>query len=180
MQIIAIGGKPGCGKTTLLKALLKTLEPGQPFTWGRLIKGRFYPNARLVILGVYDARPFSGTDRLSMAVVPEMICWLESESDPAIQTVVFEGDRLYTDAVLHVARKTRELITWELTAPDDVLHQRYTKRGSHQNGAWLKGRETKITRLREVYHAQLKQHETPDDTTRLVQELRGLIDDRHA
>ena len=100
MKVIAIGGEPGSGKSTLMKEILKHLE--------KYVYIKCYDSFKLVpyiqcgsvyILGKYDeGETFSGTDRMSMAVQPEAIKFLASLNKDSI--ILFEGDRLFTSSFL--------------------------------------------------------------------------------
>ena len=72
VKIIAIGGEPATGKTTLVKSILMRFKPLKKFKYG-LVQGLYNERLKLYIIGVYDGSIFSGTDKLSMAVQPDFI-----------------------------------------------------------------------------------------------------------
>ena len=94
--VIAIVGVPGTGKSTLMKEFLEIpraydeyWELSKPVD---LVEGQ--ENGDVFVMGKYEeGEVFSGTDRLSMAVQPKAIEYLQG--DPA-KFVLFEGDRLTT------------------------------------------------------------------------------------
>ena len=69
-KIVAVGGQPGTGKTTLFRKYMeskswKTVEPA------KLVSAMYNEELDLYILGKYqEGETFAGTDRLSMAVQP--------------------------------------------------------------------------------------------------------------
>jgi broad-specificity NMP kinase len=69
-KVIAVGGQPGTGKTTLFRKFIdnyewRTSEPK------KLLNALYCEEIDTYILGKYeDGETFAGTDRLSMAVQP--------------------------------------------------------------------------------------------------------------
>ena len=147
MKIIAVGGEPGSGKSTLMKEILSGLDKYVPL--------KCYDSFKLVpyiqcgsiyILGKYDeGEVFSGTDRMSMAVQPEAIKFLASLSPDSI--VLFEGDRLFTSSFLEHCVENYDTEILYLETDKSVRQERYKERGSEQNETWLQGRETKIANI---------------------------------
>ena len=98
------------------------------------------------ILGKYqEGETFAGTDRLSMAVQPEIHKWLETNNC----NILFEGDRIFNQSFLEFAMglPNTDLQIVMLNAPKSVLEQRYKDRGSDQSEQFLRGRETKYNNL---------------------------------
>ena len=91
-RILALGGKPATGKTTLLRDVINTYKPYIKFNFG-LVRGMYFSKHSLYIIGIYDKSVFSGTDKLSMAVQPDFIRFCSKITDGKI---LFEGDRLLT------------------------------------------------------------------------------------
>ena len=97
MKVIAIGGEPGAGKSTLMKEILNKFVWSKVYDSVKLVPYLQYGN--YYILGKYDeGETFSGTDRMSMAVQPEAIKFLASLDKDAV--VLFYGDRLFTSSFL--------------------------------------------------------------------------------
>jgi broad-specificity NMP kinase len=144
-KLIAVGGVPGTGKTTLFRAFMEGKE-FQPIEPAKLVSAMYNTERDLYILGKYEeGETFAGTDRLSMAVQPPMQEWIASHNC----NVLFEGDRIFNQSFLEFAMglPNTELVIVYLKAPKDLLEQRYKDRGSDQSEQFLRGRETKYSNL---------------------------------
>jgi broad-specificity NMP kinase len=144
-KLIAIGGSPGTGKTTLMRKFMegKTWIECTP---AKLVTAMYNEELDLYILGKYaEGETFAGTDRLSMAVQPEVQNWIQTHNC----NVLFEGDRIFNQSFLEFAMglENTDLQIVFLSAPKTVLEQRYQDRGSDQSEQFLKGRETKYSNL---------------------------------
>jgi len=144
-KLIAVGGQPGTGKTTLFRKFMEgkkwiECEPA------KLISAMYNEEMDLYILGKYqEGETFAGTDRLSMAVQPEVQKWIQRINS----NVLFEGDRIFNQSFLEFAMglDQTELQVVYLKAPKGILEQRYKDRGSDQSEQFLRGRETKYSNL---------------------------------
>jgi broad-specificity NMP kinase len=144
-KLIAVGGSPGTGKTTLFRKFMENkkwiqVEPA------KLISAMYNEELDLYILGKYEeGETFAGTDRLSMAVQPPMQEWIASHNC----NVLFEGDRIFNQSFLEYAMALphTDLQVVLLTAPKELLEQRYKDRGSEQSEQFLRGRETKYSKI---------------------------------
>ena len=144
-KIVAVGGSPGTGKTTLFRKFMegKTWEKVEP---KKMLPALYCKELDLYVLGKYEeGETFAGTDRLSMAVQPvaqEFVSECKSN-------ILFEGDRIFNQSFLEFAMGLPEveLDVIFLKAPKDILEQRYADRGSDQSETFLKGRETKYSNL---------------------------------
>ena len=146
MKVIAIGGEPGAGKSTLMKKILYTFKMQPIFDKVKLVPYHKSPDKEYYILGKYEeGEVFSGTDRMSMAVQPEAVKFLASLPNDAI--VLFEGDRLFTASFLEHCVENYETNIIYLSTDKSVRQERYKERGSNQNETWLQGRETKIANI---------------------------------
>jgi dephospho-CoA kinase len=144
MKVIAIGGNPGSGKSTLMKRVIEYYTPVKKYDEFKLVP--YLQNNKIYILGKYDeGEVFSGTDRMSMAVQPEAIKFLASL--PADSIVLYEGDRLFTASFLEDCAEKYELKIIHLSTSVEVREDRYKERGSNQNVTWLQGRESKINNI---------------------------------
>ena len=144
-KLIAIGGSPGTGKTTLMRKYMegKDFQAVEP---AKLVSAMYNTDRDLYILGKYEeGEVFAGTDRLSMAVQPAVQEWIKSHNC----NILFEGDRIFNQSFLEFAMSLpdTELQIVYLKAPKEVLEQRYKDRGSDQSETFLRGRETKYNNL---------------------------------
>ena len=144
-KLIAVGGSPGTGKTTLFRKFMegKTWERVEP---KKMLPALYCKELDLYILGKYeDGETFAGTDRLSMAVQPIAQEFVrETKSN-----ILFEGDRIFNQSFLEFAMELpdTDLQVVFLKVPKTTLVQRYIERGSDQSETFLKGRETKYNNL---------------------------------
>lgn len=142
-HIVCIGGVPGTGKTTLVRSILQTTGTWQTVRPTRLLHAMFHVEYETYVLGKYsDDDIFAGTDRLSMAVQPDVLPWVAGHTSH----VIFEGDRLFTLSLLHslASLPNTHIHIIVLDAPKSCLQNRYLQRGSNQSEKFLKGRHTKI------------------------------------
>ena len=144
-KIIAVGGQPGTGKTTLFRKYMEGKDwiVGEP---AKLVSASYNGDRDLYILGKYDeGETFAGTDRLSMAVQPNLQEWVKSNNC----NILFEGDRVFNQSFLEFCMElpNTELQVVYLAVPKPMLEQRYKDRGSDQSETFLKGRETKYSNL---------------------------------
>ena len=140
-----MGGQPGTGKTTLFRKFMegknwKNVEPA------KLVSAMYNEEMDLYILGKYqEGETFAGTDRLSMAVQPELQRWIQTHNS----NILFEGDRVFNQSFLEFAMglPDTDLQVVYLKTTKEVLEQRYKDRGSDQSEQFLRGRETKYSNL---------------------------------
>jgi broad-specificity NMP kinase len=144
-KIIAVGGQPGTGKTTLFRKYMEdkqwiSTEPA------KLVSASYNTERDLYILGKYeDGEVFAGTDRLSMAVQPPLQEWIKSHNC----NILFEGDRVFNQSFLEfcMGLPDTDLQIVYLKTPKNILEQRYKDRGSDQSEQFLRGRETKYSNI---------------------------------
>lgn len=144
-KLIAVGGSPGTGKTTLFRKFMEgkqwiQCEPA------KLVSAMYNVEMDLYILGKYeDGEVFAGTDRLSMAVQPSVQEWIKSNNC----NILFEGDRIFNQSFLEyaMALPNTDFQVIYLKVPKPMLEQRYKDRGSDQSETFLKGRETKYSNI---------------------------------
>jgi ribose 1,5-bisphosphokinase PhnN len=150
MRLIYLVGQPGAGKSTLMWALTDgwrdATDKGPGGLWLRWLwtptSGNELPDAA-EIGRRRDA--FSGTDALSMGVMPYAQAWIRATTVPL---VLAEGDRLasmkFFDAACNAGR---EVIVVHVATTDAVAIERRRDRGSSQSERWVRGRCTKVARL---------------------------------
>ena len=183
MKLIYLIGKPGTGKSTVMKKLLTTIGG-----WSRdkpidLLDTHVSGNLR--VLGKYeDSEVFSGTDRLSMAGAPKAIEWISTQPD---EVIIGEGDRLNNKAFFEKAKELGELHIIQLTVSDEERERRYKERGSEQSEKFIQTVTTKCKNIAEYFGDQQTlfgfeegnvitiTHETPEDTNEIVDKIIELI-----
>jgi broad-specificity NMP kinase len=144
-KLIAVGGQPGTGKTTLFRKFMEGKD-WMDVSPVKLVNASYNTERDLYILGKYEeGETFAGTDRLSMAVQPEMQKWIQTHNC----NILFEGDRIFNQSFLEFAMglPNTDLQVVYLKAPKEILEQRYKDRGSDQSEQFLRGRETKYSNL---------------------------------
>ncbi len=144
-KIIAVGGQPGTGKTTLFRKYMEG-KAWVETTPAKLVVANYNTERDLYILGKYEeGEVFAGTDRLSMAVQPPLQEWIASHNC----NILFEGDRVFNQSFLEfcMGLPNTDLLVVYLKAPKETLEQRYKDRGSDQSEQFLRGRETKYSNL---------------------------------
>lgn len=144
-KLVAVGGQPGTGKTTLFRKFMegKTWERVEP---KKMLPALYCKELDLYILGKYeDGETFAGTDRLSMAVQPIAQEFVTETTS----NILFEGDRIFNQSFLEfaMALPNTDLQVIYLKVPDAMLKERYAERGSDQSETFLKGRATKYSNL---------------------------------
>ncbi len=176
MKVIAIGGEPGSGKTTLMWKLIEKLKPEAKFNEFKLVP--YHQKDNVYVLGKYEeGETFAGTDRMSMSVQPEAIKFLATLPNDAI--VIYEGDRLFTSSFLEHCNEKYDLSIIYLRTTKNERNIRYAKRGSNQNETWLAGRESKVnnimTNMVLMFLTEKFDHMTPEDTTLIVDHITKQI-----
>jgi hypothetical protein len=156
VKIIAMGGEPATGKTTLMFRLISMADDWQTVKPEKLLDAMYSKKLNLYILGKYvnDGNVFQGTDRLSMAVQPDAEKFFsnlayESSADDHTVNVIFEGDRLFNGKLLD------KLSSWfpesfkvlVLTASHDTKEQRHVDRKDDQDDKFKNSRATKISNI---------------------------------
>lgn len=149
VDLVYLVGQPGAGKSTLMESLtarclrLSSTEAGRP-GFERFLDPVTY-DVCAIELG-RRRQNFSGTDALSMSVMPLALDWIATMVTPL---VLGEGDRLTSLKFLLAARDAGYVVTvpycW---VPDELAIKRRESRGSTQAQQWVAGRMTKIARVR--------------------------------
>ena len=98
MKVIGFIGVPACGKSTKMREIISTLGEGTIEKEG-MVYYHLFPETKSVVIGVYDEKTFSGTDRLNMAIAVKFRDWatekfLDGKHDD--WTMYWEGQRFST------------------------------------------------------------------------------------
>jgi len=156
VRVIAMGGEPATGKTTLMFRLISMADDWKICKPEKLLDAMYSEKLNLYILGKYadDGNVFQGTDRLSMAVQPDAEKFFvglayESNADNHNVNVIFEGDRLFNGKMLD---RLSELFPNDfkiliLTVKDSTLDQRHIDRKDDQDDKFKNSRKTKISNI---------------------------------
>jgi len=144
-KIIALGGEPATGKTTLMWRIIDSATDWQKIEPKKTLSAIRSESLDLTILGKYDrSEQFAGTDRLSMSVQPAATEFIKE----ATGNILFEGDRLFNrkfiDAIIS-CDCSFSLIYIE--ASRDELHNRHVDRKDTQTETFLKSRQTKYSNI---------------------------------
>ena len=176
MKVIAIGGEPGAGKSTLMKEIMKRYLFKEQFSQFKLVP--YHQADGVYVLGKYEeGETFSGTDRMSMAVQPEAIKFLASLDKDSV--VLFEGDRLFTSSFLEHCVDNYDTEILYLETDKTVRQERYKERGSNQNETWLQGRETKIANILSnmtlMFNTTKLKNNNKEDQQKIIEYIDGEI-----
>lgn len=155
-RIIAIGGEPASGKSTLMKRIIKQHMPLKTFAYG-LVRGLYSKDNDTYFIGIYDNSVFCGTDKLSMAVQPDFIKLLNIKSK---STFVFEGDRLFNQSLFD--KKQCKIFVLEVT--EETLKARHEKRQDNQTEQFKKAKRTKIQNIKNNNAVTILPNNTKEET----------------
>lgn len=146
MSVLLIGGRPGTGKSTLVSRFLNNKET-ETLQLAPLVKAVHLVEEDIYVLGTYEeGESFPGTDRLSMAVQPKATEWLKSNPD---KKVLLEGDRLFNlKFITSLEDSGIDFQVLVLEVSEQELVERYRRRGSNQSEKFLKGRKTKVEKIK--------------------------------
>ena len=186
IDVVGLGGEPASGKSTLATILIDSFEgPQEDFDHG-LVKGHYFPEEKVVVLGLYDGEnDFNGTDRLSMAVMPEAQDFLDEAQDlfgEESLTIFFEGDRLFSNKFIdHCMNHDKTSQTkWVILLIDEqVADFRHKDRDDDQSDKFISGRRTKYHRILERWDiaqsVEKLENNTSEDQETNLEFLQNLI-----
>lgn len=169
-KIVAVGGRPGTGKTTLFRKFMEQLE-WEKVEPAKLVSAMYNKKHNLYILGKYDdGETFAGTDRLGMSCQPNVTEFIKNSNS----NFLFEGDRLtngkFYNFLIDLPETEFKIVI--IHAKESTLTQRYSDRGSNQSETFLKGRDTKIsnilTNFEFMSYIQEFHNETLDDQSKIL------------
>jgi hypothetical protein len=157
LKVIAMGGEPATGKTTLMFKLISMADDWKVVKPEKLLDAMWSEKLRTYILGKYekDGNVFQGTDRLSMAVQPDANKFISSLSYDAqnehndVVNVIFEGDRLFNQKFIdEIASATDNFKILILETSHDEKEKRHVDRNDDQDDKFKNSRKTKISNIR--------------------------------
>jgi ribose 1,5-bisphosphokinase PhnN len=179
-KLIGIVGIPGTGKTTLMREWIAMRE-WQKDTSIKLLDSMISEDIRL--FGKYEeGDTFAGTDKLSMAVQPVAVEYLEN---PTHDVNIFEGDRLTSVKFFKEAERNHDVHIIVLNVSDTIREQRYKDRGSEQSEKFINGRKTKVQNIIDNFSGSILtgdpslvtefDHETPEDTKKIIKFIEEIV-----
>lgn len=189
MKLVYLIGIPGTGKSTVMKKVMEKIVDNRKPEWVPdrpidLLDTHVLKGERIRVLGKYEeGETFSGTDRLSMAVAPKAIEWVQTNPN---EVVFGEGDRLNNKAFFESCKPNLHII--HLTVSDEERQRRYAERGSEQPEKFIQTCRTKCKNILDQFGDQQTLfgfekgyvtefvHETPEDTDRIVSYMLELVD----
>ncbi len=166
VTLVVLAGIPGTGKTTIFKKIRSKLETKRQFRY-KLVRGVMNEKGDHV-LGVYDGSAFEGSDKLSMAVQPDLIKFvnlLESKGKPV--TIYAEGDRVTNSSFIEKFEDQVNLFVVE----SDFVEQFREKRGIKQDEKFKKAKRTKVDGLIKKFSHEIVRNQEEDDPERIAELL---------
>lgn len=150
IRVIAVGGEPATGKTTLMFKLIDMVDDWVTCKPEKLLDALYSKTLNTYILGKYEkGSTFQGTDRLSMAVQPDAEKFISSLNyEDSDVNVIFEGDRLFNSKFLeHCSKNTKWFDIILLQVAADIVKQRHIDRNDTQTEKFINGRKTKLDNI---------------------------------
>ncbi len=181
VKVIAMGGEPATGKTTLMFKLISMANDWRVVKPQKLLDAMYSKKLNLYILGKYenDGNTFQGTDRLSMAVQPDALKFFEQLTfDADDVNVIFEGDRLFNGKMLDLLQEKfpDDFKVLILKAKDSTLDQRHIDRKDDQDDKFKNSRKTKISNimgsLTLMDYIETMVNENLDDQAKIIDVIR--------
>lgn len=166
-EIIAIGGVPASGKSTLMKKVIKEYKLLKTFKYG-LIRGLYDKEKNLYFIGIYDDSVFCGTDKLSMAVQPHFFKLIDKLPEARF---VFEGDRLFNQSLFD--KYDCEIVV--LNANEETIEQRHKQRSDNQTDRFKRAKQTKINNILNKNEVTVLDNNTEQDAENLFNHIIKLI-----
>lgn len=145
MNVIMIIGEPCVGKSKLMQRLLSG-NRSWLFEKPKWLPHHFCYEDKIAILGRYDEEhQFPGTDRLSMAVQPKALDWIDTLD---ANLVIMEGDRLGNISMMEeLVERGHNLSVYLLDVKPSLLSKRRAAERPEQDGKFVQSRNTKIRNI---------------------------------
>lgn len=139
---VFIVGAPGCGKTTLVRALID-------LRWATYSNNpKWTVSGRTAAAGHYVGGLFDGADTVPYNGAAKAVEYWRARVAPFVDLTIFDGDRFSDEkSKLAIAAGASRCFCVHLICSDAALAERRVKRGSAQNETWAKGRATKADRF---------------------------------
>ena len=174
-NVIAVGGPPASGKTTLMKRILDSADDWVRATPHKLIEGHFSKTRNTWIIGVYDQDGgiFQGTDKLSKAVGPALVSFVRKNANSPIN-ILFEGNNVVVSKTLReIVECDVNFVLLRLMVAKSLKKARHSLRGDSQSQTFLKAKETAIANVSRdpllFDHIVEVRNETPQEQQKLIE-----------
>ena len=174
-NVMAIGGPPCSGKTTLMRKLLESANDWKREQPHKLVDGYFSKKRNTWIIGVYETGggTFQGTDKLSKALGPALVSFIRQNADKPVN-ILFEGNNVFVSKTLRqIAELNVNLVIVRLMVAKSLKKERKQSRGDAQSAAFLKAKETAVSNVARdpalFDHLVEVRNETPDDQAKLIE-----------
>lgn len=146
-NVLAIGGPPASGKTTLMKQIFELAddwsEKIQPV---KLLDGYYSKKLNTWILGVYEdsVGTFQGTDKLSKSVPPQLVKFIRENANKPVN-ILFEGANVVTVKTLsEIIDCDVNFALIRLMVSGSLKQSRHKVRSDKQSEQFKKAKETQI------------------------------------
>jgi hypothetical protein len=146
-NVLAIGGPPASGKTTLMKQIFAFSDDWSELTQPiKLLDGYYSKKLNTWVFGVYEDSlgTFQGTDKLSKAVPPQLVKFIRENANKPVN-ILFEGANVVTSKTLiEIIDCDVNFALIRLMVSNSLKQSRHKQRGDTQNEQFLKSKETQI------------------------------------
>jgi len=174
-NVIAIGGPPASGKTTLMKRILDSADDWVRSSPHKLVHGHYSKKRNTWIIGVYDKEGgiFQGTDKLSKALSPALVSFILQNAKQPIN-ILFEGNNVVVSKTLRqIAECDVNFVILRLMVAKSLKKERHHSRGDSQSQTFLKAKETTIANVARdpllFDHIVEVRNETPEEQQKLIE-----------
>lgn len=146
-NVLAIGGPPASGKTTLMKQIFELADDwSEKIRPVKLLDGYYSKKLNTWILGVYEdsVGTFQGTDKLSKSVPPQLVKFIRENANKPVN-ILFEGANVVTVKTLsEIIDCDVNFALIRLMVSGSLKQSRHKARGDKQNEQFKKAKETQI------------------------------------